>query len=122
MHRGYWEIEVFARDFQERRWQEAAKHRRADEAMRSAPREGVNAFDLGIARLMTRATSWLATRRPVMTPAAAPRGLPEIAPEIPQQASQTPPPRHARPYGDMVVIARRPLVDVAEQPCGVSDC
>lgn len=128
MHRSQWDLEVYAKDFQERRWQEAARRRQADEATRSASRESVNSFDLGIARFLARMKSWFATgqidrtSRPALDAAAAAREHLAAGRQSQRMAPRVRPNRLAQPYTDMVVVARGPMVNVAEQPSGVSDC
>jgi hypothetical protein len=123
MHRSYWDIEVYAKDFQERRWREAAQRRLADEAVsRTVSSGAVNPFNLAVARFLnawkTRITSGRAAKAP--RPAADPVAgvLPEIV-ALPYRPKRV---RGAHPYADMVVIARGPVVGVAEQPSGVRDC
>jgi hypothetical protein len=123
MHRSHWDIEVYAKDFQERRWQEAARRRLTNEAARrETPHGAVNPFMLAIAHVLNTWRSRLAPKRaatgsghgaePVATPSA----------EIVAVSARPKRARAAQPYADMVVIARGPMVNVTEQPSGVSDC
>jgi hypothetical protein len=123
MHRSHWDIEVYAKDFQERRWREAAQSRLATEAVsRAASSVAVNSFNLAVARLLnawkTRLTSGRAAEapRPAADPVAS--AVPDIA-ALPYRPRRV---RGAHPYADMVIIARGPVVGVAEQPSGVRDC
>ncbi len=122
MHRGSWEMEVYARDFQQRRWHEAAKRRLADEAARSVSRERGNPFALGIARLLATVAAWLSSdrtrhaRRTNQEATAVASMQSKIVPE-----RERPAPR-ALPYADMTIVARGPIGEVAEQPSGIRDC
>ena len=127
MHRSFWELEVYAKDFQERRWAEAARQRRADEA-KGVAAAGIKPFNLGIAQVMSKTRAWRSSSR---TPRATQLDEPEwlvshVRPEFIQTDCQRSPRARPRrllqPYADMVVIARGLIVEVTEQPSGVSDC
>ena len=124
MHRSHWDIEVYAKDFQENRWREAARRRLADEAVEggAANRVAVNPFNLAVARVLTAMSSWLSSGRV----AGAPRTVGGDGAELLRETEHEPRParssRPAQPYTDMVVIARGPLAGVREQPSAVSDC
>jgi hypothetical protein len=127
MHRSHWEMEVHAKEFKQRRWAEAARRRRADEAL-GFDASLDNPFHLGIAQFVSKIRAWLSSSR---TPRATRLDEPEwlvssVQTEVIQTDSQRTPRarqrRHSQPYADMVVIARGPLAAVAEQPSGVSDC
>lgn len=124
MYRSHWDIEVYAKDFQDRRWREAAQRRRAEEAVgsRSAGAVGVNPFNLAVARFLSAWSARFASGRATDAPRpVADRegfGKSDVVP----QPVREPRGRLAQPYADMVVVARGPMVGVTEQPCGVSDC
>jgi hypothetical protein len=127
MHRSFWELEDYAKDFQERRWAEAARQRRADEAM-GVVAAGINPFNLGIAQVMSKTRAWRSSSR---TPRATQLDEPEwlvshVRPEIIQTDCQRSPRARPRrllqPYADMVVIAWGTVAEVAEQPRGVGHC
>ncbi len=130
MHRSSWEMEVYARDYQVSRQQEAARQRRAYEA---APRgqESVNGFNLGAAGFLETVKRWLSSGDGGKAPRTD-RGEASIIPVQPANALARGRParpalsgRLAAPYADMVVIARAPkpeMAEVVEQPCGVGDC
>ena len=122
MHRSYWDIEAYVRDFQERRWREAEQRRMADQAARrEASSAAENSIDGAIARLMN---AWMArfdstppaeARRPVAEPKATADA------ETVSQPQRSTRGRLAQPYADMAVIARGTKAGVVEQPSGVSD-
>lgn len=127
MQRSHWEMEVHAKDVQQRRGAETARQRRVDEA-KGVDATSVNPFNLGIAQFVSKLRAWLSCSR---TPRAAQLDEPEwlsstMQTEVVQTDRQrTPrarPPRFWQPYADMVVIAQGPLAEIAEQPGGVRDC
>lgn len=127
MHRSSWEMEVYASDFQERRQTEAARQRRANEAMVDVSPQG-DLLALGVARFLTAVRTWLSTRR-IAAPSRGRRvsATPTTAQAATASASAGPirgstSSRLTAPYADMVVIARGPRGQVVEQPSGVNDC
>ena len=124
MHSGSWELEVYARDFRERRWREAAKQRQVDEAARSVPRRRVNAFDFRITHLLAAVAAWRSSARTRLsrrTDRAASR-QPALVPERERPAPRALPSHLTQPYAGMMIVARGPMVEVVEDPCVVSDC
>lgn len=129
MHRSFWDLEVHAKDFQQRRWAEAARRRRADEAM-GIQASAANPFDLGIARFMSTVRAWLAsghTRRAPhgngraeLAASAQTAAVLENSVRVPRVRPGWP----AQPYADMMIIARGPKMDVevVEEPSVVRDC
>ncbi len=123
MHRSHWDIEVYAKDFQERRWREAEQRRMADQAAgNEASSAAENSIDGAIARLLN---AWMArfdstppaeARHPVAEPKATANA------EIVSQPQRSTRGRLAQPYADMIVIARGTKAGVVEQPSVVSDC
>ena len=123
MHRSHWDIEVYAKDFQERRRQEALRRRLAEEATRRETSSGaVNPFNLAIARLLNAWQARLAPKRAATGPGQGTDLVATCGPEIVALPERPKRARVAQPYADMVVIARGPVVNVTEQPSGVSDC
>jgi hypothetical protein len=113
MHRSFWELEVYAKDYQQRRWAEAARQGCADEAM-SVEAVSINLFTLGIAQFVSKIRAWLSTRRtPRVTQLDEPKWLVSnvqtavIRTDF-QRTPRTRPRRLPQPYADMVVIARSP--------------
>lgn len=123
MHRSHWDIEVYAKDFQERRWREAAQRRLADEAVsRAATSITDNPFNLAVARFLNAWKTRLTLRRAAEAPRPATDPVASAVPEIVALPYRPQRVQGAQPYADMVVIARGPVVGVAEQPSGVRDC
>jgi hypothetical protein len=120
MHRSHWDIEVYAKDFQKRRWQEAARRRLAEEAT-GGDANGIadNTFNLTIARMLRSFRSWFSTENLSEAPR---RTVGDTAAVAMEPEPTTPPRRLAQPYADMVVVARGPLAGVTEKPCVVRDC
>ena len=123
MHRSHWDLEVFAKDFQERRRREAEERRLVDQAVkRGASSAAGNPIDLAIGRLLH---AWMArfdtkpaaeAPRPVAAPEPAVDANVVALPYRPKPAART------QPYADMVVIARGPAAGVAAEPSAVRDC
>jgi hypothetical protein len=124
MHRSHWDLEVYAKDFQERRQQEAARGRLGAEA--AAAQAGIavggNPVKLAMASILG---AWKALRvsgRVAGPPHPAGAFDPIAAVEVASRPHRPARGRLAQPYADMVVIARGPMAAVTEQPSGVSDC
>lgn len=123
MHRSYWDIEVYARDFQERRRQEAVRSRLAAEATAGKAERASrgNPLKLAFASILSAWNARLGSGRAAGLPESVAEFGP-IAAEVAGQPHRSARSRLSRPYADMVVIARGPRAGVTEQPSGVSDC
>lgn len=123
MHRSYWDLEVYARDFQERRRQEAARSQLGAEAAagKAERAAGGNPLKLAFASILSAWNARLGSGRAAGLPeSVAEPGL--IAADVAGQPHRSARGRLSQPYADMIVIARGPRAGVTEQPSGVSDC
>ena len=122
MHRSHWDLEVYAKDFQENRWREAARQRLAAEAAGGQAPENrrVWLFHLDVARGVAVVQSWFSAPR--LASERADAGEAAVADETRGVPRSAPSARLASPYDAMAVIARGSAASIAEQPSGVSDC
>lgn len=121
MHRSHWDLEVYARDFQERRRLEAARSRLGAEAAGKTGRAGGNPLKLACASILRAWNARLDSGRAAGFPEpVAEPGL--NAADVAGQPHRSARGRLSQPYADMVVIARGPRAGVTEQPSAVSDC
>ena len=123
MNLSTWDLEVYAREMQRRRWREATRARQIEEACRGGHRPAPR---FSVARLTSAARTWLSSR-----PAGADRGEAPVASEpglLAMHVAESPanpgvrPSPLSQPYAGMVVLARGAAAQTAEQPCGVGDC
>jgi hypothetical protein len=124
MHRSYWDIEAYARDFHERHAQEAARRRLADEAASRgvAHPANPNPFNLAVARFLGTLRARLSSGRYADAGRADAESQAAARIESVSQPERALPIRLTQPYADMVVIARGTKAGVVEQPSVVSDC
>ena len=123
MHHSTWDLEVYAREMQERRWREATRARQIVEAGRRGDRPAPR---FSVARLASVARTWLSPRPTplarVKLPTASEPGLLGMHVAEPPVEPGVRPSRLSQPYAGMVVLARGTGAQAAEQPCGVGDC
>jgi hypothetical protein len=126
MHHSTWDLEVHAREMQERRWREATRARQVVEACRRGDQVPSPAPRFSVARLFTVARTWLSPRRTpvdhVEAPVASEAGLHATHVAEPLTKPIARPSRLSQPYAGMAVLARGPDVQTAHQPCSVGDC
>jgi hypothetical protein len=116
-----WDLEVIARDLQERRMREAARQQRIAAATRSG-----HVHESWLGKMLTRARGVLSrpepdsAMQPLPNPAQAAAVLPTTSrPSKPEERRR---PHHAEPYAEMAVIARGQSDRRAKEPCHVADC
>ena len=128
MHRSSWDLEVHARQMQQRRLREANRARQLDAARRGNTRYQPSWFS--ISRFVSLAQAWLSPRRTleedamfgVEAQAPAQAALPPLPAGEPRWKPLARSSRLSQPYADMTVLARGPVALPAERPCGVGDC
>ena len=122
VHHNHWDLEVIARDLQERRGAEAERARLVAQARRTlSPLEtGVESNVAG--RIARAVRAWLSPARidtVSLAPAIDVQPPAAIASERPRHLTLVPRNRSADPYAAMVVVARPVLLEVVER---TSDC
>ena len=123
MLRSHWDIEVYAKDFQEDRWREAVRRRLVEEAAGGlANADAANPFNLAFARLVSTWKSRIASGRGGEVPQPVAEREETTGSRVVPQRTSTARGRLAQPYADMVIVARGPKAGVVEQPSGVRDC
>ena len=126
MNHNSWDLEVHAREMQERRFREAERARQILAARRRDDGISISATRFSISRLMTAFRNCLSPR-PILVDGAGSLTLVEGRPRpLPAGEAQVIPNARAgelsQPYAGMVVLARGPNVQTAAQPCAAGDC
>ena len=127
MQHSTWDLEVHAREMQQRRLREATRARQIEGAGFPGGHGPFPGFRSHVARLVSLAESWLSfqwalTVSPVDTTGERDHfesALPAVPAAEPRFKTAPPSNRLSDPYAGMAVVARGVT---AEQPCAVSDC
>ena len=130
MNHSTWDLEVHAREMQQRRYREADLARQIQEARQGGNQRHVTASRFSISRLMTMVRNCLASRpRSVAAPidyaeppALASTGLRSLGREEPALIPDMRAARLSQPYAGMVVLARGTGAQSSPQPCAAGDC
>ena len=130
MNHSTWDLEVHAREMQQRRFREADRARQIHAARQVGDGIRVPATRFSISRLMTVARNCLASRpRSVAAPidfaeppALASTALRSLGREEPALIPDTRGARLSQPYAGMVVLARGTSAQSSPQPCTAGDC
>lgn len=130
MHHSSWDLEVHAREMQERRLREVKRARQLDEALAGNGYGRGAAPNSTIARVIGAVRTWFSPARtsapdPVGSAAASAHfetGLPAISADEPRYLPAAPSNRISNAYAGMAVLARGTAARTAEQPCAVGDC
>jgi len=126
MNHNSWDLEVHAREMQERRFREAERARQVQAARQRDDGIRIPVTRFSISRLMTAFRNCLSPR-PILVDGAGSLTLVEdrLRP-LPAGEAQVIPNARAgglsQPYAGMVVLARGPNVQTAAQPCAAGDC
>ena len=125
MNHSTWDLEVHAREMQQRRLREADRARQIEAARQRGDGMRVPATRFSLSRLMTAFRDCLSPRRssidgassPVVEAPFLPIPVPEsrLSPDVPSGAL-------SQPYAGMVVLARGTSAQRAAQPCAAGDC
>ena len=126
MNQSTWDLEVHAREMQQRRLREADRARQIEAARQCDDRMRVPTPRLSISRLMAAIRGRFTPQRRLIDGAAVP-ALPGAAllPLALEEPRLSPDARSAglsQPYAGMVVLARGTSTQSAAQPCATSDC
>ena len=126
MHHSSWDLEVHAREMQQRRLREADRARQIAAARQRGDSMRVPATRFSISRLMTAFRDYLWPRRRSIDGAASPASagavLLPLHLEEPRLSPDTWSGGLSQPYGGMVILARGKSAQNAAQPCAAGDC
>ena len=126
MNHSTWDLEVHAREMQQRRLHEANRARQLETARQRGNHMRVPATRSSISRLMAAIRDCLSPRRRSIDGAAAPAlsGAALLPPPIeePRLSPAVRPGGLSHPYAGMVVLARGSSAHSTPQPCAASDC
>jgi hypothetical protein len=126
MQHSTWDLEVHAREMQQRRLREADRARQIETARWRGDQMRVPATRFSISRLMAALRNRLSPRRGLIdgatVPARAgaallplPLGEPRLSPDARSIGL-------SQPYAGMVILARGTNTQSAVQPCAAGDC
>jgi hypothetical protein len=126
MNHNSWDLEVHAREMQERRFREAERARQVQAARQRDDGIRIPVTRFSISRLMTAFRNCLSPR-PILVDGAGsltlvegpPRPLPAGEPQVIPNARAG---GLSQPYAGMVVLARGTSAQPAAQPCAAGDC
>jgi hypothetical protein len=126
MQHSTWDLEVHAREMQQRRQREADRARQIEAACRRGDRMRVSPTRFSIARFMTAFRDRLSLQHGSVDGAAAPaivetHVLPIPKPE-PGSIPDARPGALSQPYAGMVILARGTSARSTAQPCAAGDC
>ena len=130
MFHSTWDLEVHARDMQERRRREADRARQIETARRRGGPGGLPAGGRSISWLVAMARTWLLPRQTMTidsiagaeAPGQVPAKLHPMSVEEPRFKPAARSNRLSQPYAGMVVLARGTVARTAEEPSAVGDC
>lgn len=126
MNHSTWDLEVHAREMQQRRLREADRERQIETARQCGNQERVPAARFSISRLMTALRDCLSPRQSATDGAAAPAPARAALLPLPVEEPRLNPDArsgaHSHPYAAMMVLARGTSTQSAAQPCATSDC
>jgi hypothetical protein len=125
MSHSTWDLEVHAREIQQRRLREADRARQIEAARQSRNSMRIPATRFSFSRLMTAFRDCLSPWRSSIDGAAAPVAaarLRRIPGPEPRLSPDAPPGALSQPYVGMVVLARGTSAQNAVQPCAAGDC
>jgi hypothetical protein len=118
MQHSTWDLEVHAREMQQRRLREADRARQIEAARQRANHMRVPAPRFSISRLMAAIRGRFAPQRSLIDGAAV---LP-LALEEPRLSPDARSGALSHPYAGMVVLARGSSAQNSAQPCAAADC
>ena len=126
MNHSTWDLEVHAREMQQRWLREADRARQIETARQRGDQMRVPATRFSISRLMTAFRDYLSPRRgaiggPAASPVVEVPFLPIPVPES-RPSPDSPSGALSQPYAGMVVLARGTSAQNAVQPYAAGDC
>lgn len=126
MNHSTWDLEVHAREMQQRRQREADRARQIEAACQRGDRMRVSPTRFGIARFMTAFRDRLSLQRRSITGDAAPAVVetPLLPMRVPESGliADSRPAALSQPYAGMVILARGKRAQPTAQPCAAGDC
>jgi hypothetical protein len=126
MNHSTWDLEVHAREMQQRRLREADRARQIEAARQGGHHMGVPVTRFSVSRMITAFRDCLAPRRSASEGAAVAPVLEArvLAIPVPESrlSSDAPSGALSQPYAGMVVLARGTSVRNAAHPCAAGDC
>ena len=126
MHHSTWDLEVHAREMQQRRFCEAERARQFEVARHHSRQRHVTATRFSFSRLMTAVRNSLSPRPIRVTGAGSPALIESRLRPVAAEESQVIPKgmvgELSQPYAGMVVLARGTSAPTAAQPCAAGDC
>ena len=126
MQHSTWDLEVHAREMQQRRQLEADRARQIDAARKRGDQTGVSPIRFSISRLMSAFWDSLSPRRTAIDGGPAPAvAETQVLPILVQESRLSPDTRSgalSQPYAGMMVLARGPSAQSTAQPCAAGDC
>ena len=126
MQHSTWDLEVHAREMQQRWLREADRARQLAVARQRGDHIGVPAIRFSVSRLMAAVRDFLSPRRRSLDGSVAPAragaaSLP-LPLEEPRLSSDARSAALSQPYAGMAVLARGTSAQSAAQPCAARDC
>jgi hypothetical protein len=126
MQHSTWDLEVHAREMQQRRLREADRARQIEAARQCDDRMRVPTTRLSISRLMAAIRGRFTPQRRLIDGAAVPAlpgaALLPLALEEPRLSPDARSGALSHPYAGMVVLARGSSAQNSPQPCAAADC
>jgi hypothetical protein len=126
MQHNTWDLEVHAREMQQRRLREADRARQIEIARQRGDQMRVPATRFSVSRLMAAFRHCLSPRRRSIDGAAVPALAGAALLPLPLEESRLSPDARSvglsQPYAGMVVLARGTSAQSAAQPCAAGDC
>jgi hypothetical protein len=126
MNHSSWDLEIYAREMQQRRFREADRARQIQAARQSGDSIRIPATRFSISRLITIFRQRFSTQ-PVPvdgegSPALAAARLRPLSAEEARVMPGARPSELSQPYAGMMVLARGTSVPTTAQPCAAGDC
>jgi hypothetical protein len=126
MHHSTWDLEVHARELQQRRFREADRARQIQAARQRGDGLRGSATRFSISRLVTAFWQCVSPRPTPVHGAVSPARVETRLRPLPAEEPQAIPSARAgelsQPYAGMVVLARGSNAPATAQPCAAGDC
>ena len=126
MNHSTWDLEVHARELQQRRFREADRARQIQAARQRGDSIQIPATRFSFSRLVTAFRQYLSPKPIPVDGAGSPEllaaGLSLLPAEEPQAIPNARSGGLSQPYAGMVVLARGASAPATAQPCAAGDC